>query len=69
MTGRSTVEKISKFLKQHGPHFDFDSGSFTYSVPKSMSEEGSSWVMGETESMQSTDMKYQFKKIFLLSIK
>ena len=34
-----------------------------------MPKEGSSWVMGETESMQSTDMKYQFNKIFLLSIK
>ena len=33
-----------------------------------MPKEGSSWVMGEIDSMQSTDMKNQFNKIFLLSI-
>ena len=32
-------------------------------------KEGSSWVTGERDYMQSTDMKYQFNKIFRLLIK
>ena len=36
-------EKISRFLEQQGPHFEFGSRSFNYSMPK----EGSSRVTGE----------------------
>ena len=36
------TEKISRFLQQHGPHFEFDAKSFIYSVPK----EESSGVIG-----------------------
>ena len=52
-------EKISRFLEQHGPHFEFDSMSFYYS----MSKEESSGVIGERNSMKSNDMKYQFNKV------
>ena len=55
------TEKFSRFLEQHGPHLEFDSRSFNYSIAK----EGSNGVMCEKNSTQLTDMKYQFKmKIF-----
>ena len=60
-----TIEKISRFLKQHGADFEFDSRSFNYSMPK----EASSEVIGERSSMESADMKYQSNKIFPLLIK
>ena len=60
-----TIEKISKFLEWHRPLFEFDSRSFNCS----MSKEGSSGVIGERNSMQSTGMKYQFYKTFPLLIK
>ena len=41
------IEKISRFLEQHGLHFEFDSRSFNYRMPK----EGSSGVIGERNSM------------------
>ena len=41
------VEMISIFLEQHGPHLEFDSTSFNYSMPK----EGISGVTGERKSM------------------
>ena len=28
------IEKISRFLEQQGPHFEFGSRSFNYSMPK-----------------------------------
>ena len=59
------IEKISRFLGLYWPHFEFDSRSFNYSMPK----QGSSWFIGGRNSMRSTDMKYQFNKIFLLLIK
>ena len=37
------TEKISNFLEKHGPHFEFDSRSFNYSVSKG----GNSGVIGE----------------------
>ena len=37
------IEKISRFLEYHGPHFEFHSRSFNYSMPK----EESSGVIGE----------------------
>ena len=37
------TKKISRFLEQHGLHFEFDSRSFNCSNPK----EGSSGVIGE----------------------
>ena len=37
------IENISRFLEQHGPHFEFDSWSFNYYMPK----EGSCDVIGE----------------------
>ena len=40
------IEKISRFLEQHGTHFEFDSRTFNYSMPK----EGSSGVIGENNS-------------------
>ena len=40
-------KKISRFLESHGPHFEFVSSSFNYSMPK----EGSSGVKGERNSM------------------
>ena len=54
------IEKISRFLEQHKPHFEFDSRSFNFSMPKEISN----GVIGERDSMQSTDVKYQFNQIF-----
>ena len=42
-------ERISRFLEQHWPHFEFDSRSFNYSMPK----EGKNGVIGERN-----DIKY-----------
>ena len=56
------IEKISRFLEYHGPYLEFDSRSLSYSTPK----KGISGVIGERNSMQSTDMKHQFNKIFPL---
>ena len=54
------IEKISRFLEWHGSHFELHSRSFNYYMPK----KESSGVLRERNSMQSTDMKYQFNKIF-----
>ena len=35
------TEKISRFLEQDGPHFEFDSGSFNYYMPKERSSRAS----------------------------
>ena len=59
------IEKLSRFPEKHGPHFEFDSRPFNYSMPK----EGSSGVIRERNSMWSPDMKYQFNKIFSPLIK
>ena len=51
LTGLSTtlcrIEKISRFLEYHKPHFESNSRSFNYSMPK----EKSSGVIGERNSM------------------
>ena len=60
LTGCSTKLEQKRFLEQHRPHFEFNSKSFNYSIPK----EGSSGVLGERNFMQSSDMKYQFNKNF-----
>ena len=41
------IEKLSRFPEKHGPHFEFDSRPFNYSMPK----EGSSGVIRERNSM------------------
>ena len=41
--GNIRIEKISRFLEKHGPHSEFNSRSFSSSMPK----EGSSTVIGE----------------------
>lgn len=41
------LAKISRFFEYHGPHFEFDTRSFNYSVSKV----GSSEVIGERSSM------------------
>ena len=40
------IEKVTRFLEQHGPHLEFDSQSFNYSMLK----EGSSGVTGKRNS-------------------
>ena len=60
MLNNIRIEKISRFLEQHGPHFEYNSRSFRYCMPKA----GSSGIIVERNSMYLTDMKYQFNKIF-----
>ena len=59
------IGKISRFLEKRGSRFKFDSRSFNYS----MSKEESSGVIGERNSIWSTEMKYHFNQIFSLLIK
>ena len=62
-----TVEqtRFQDFLKSIGLILEFNSRSLNYSMPK----EGSSGVIGERNSMRSTDMKYQFNMIVPFVIK
>ena len=66
LTGRPMTLEQKRFQDLlNGPHFEFDSRSFHYSMPK----KGSSGVIGERNSMLSNDMKYKFNKIFPLLTK
>ena len=61
------IEKNSRFLEQYGPHFEFESKSFNYSL--CLKKEAVGLQVKEIYMKYEMYMKYQFNKIFPLLIK